>query len=271
MTVRAPRCIVLRTAGINCDEETVRALAQAGAEVELCHLNALARAPQHLAGAELLVIPGGFSYGDDVAAGRVFGVELREHLGGEIAAFVAGGGRVIGICNGFQVLVELGLLEPDRAPHDREIALTDNASNRFEARWVTVRAEACAAGWIEPGALLPCPVAHGEGRLVVRGPETLARLAERGQIALRYVDPARPDEPPGYPANPNGAAGDVAGLCDPSGHVLGLMPHPERNLTPWNHPRWTRMPPRSEGEGAAFFRALVSAAAADHPFAASPS
>jgi phosphoribosylformylglycinamidine synthase len=267
MTVRA---LVLRTAGINCDEETVRAFAQAGAEVELLHLNALVRAPGRLAAAAILVIPGGFSYGDDVAAGRVFGVELYQHLGAEIAAFVAGGGRVLGICNGFQVLVELGLFEPDRAPHDREIALTDNASNRFEARWVTLRAEACAATWLVPGAELPCPVAHGEGRLVVRGDETLARLAARGQIALRYVDPARPGAAPGYPANPNGAAGDVAGLCDPSGRVLGLMPHPERNLTPWNHPRWTRLPPRTEGEGAAFFRALVSAAAADLPLAGSP-
>jgi phosphoribosylformylglycinamidine synthase len=111
--------------------------------------------------------------------------------------------------------------------------------------------------------LLPCPVAHGEGRLVCADDGVLARLAARGQIALRYVDPARPGARPGYPQNPNGAADDIAGLCDPTGRVLGLMPHPERNLTPWNHPRWTRLPPRTEGEGAGFFRALVAAAGAD--------
>jgi len=265
MTVHA---LVLRTAGINCDEETVRALASAGAEVELLHLNALLQRPERLTEAGLLVLPGGFSYGDDVAAGRVFGVELHKHLGAEIAAYVANGGRVLGICNGFQVLVELGLFEPDRAPHERTVALTDNASNRFEARWVTLRPEACAAGWLASLDELPCPVAHGEGRLVVADDAALERLRANGQIALRYVDPASPGEPAAYPANPNGAVDDVAGLCDPSGRVLGLMPHPERNLTPWNHPRWTRMSPRTEGEGAAFFRALVAAAESDRPLTA---
>lgn len=261
------RTLVIRTAGINCDEETVRAFELAGADVQLHHLNAVVKKPALLAEASILVVPGGFSYGDDVAAGRVFAAELREHLGREIQAFVAGGGRVLGICNGFQVLVELGLFEPDRAPHERTVALTDNASNRFEARWVTLQAGNSAAGWLAAGSLLPCPVAHGEGRLVMRDEEALERLRERGQIALRYVDPARPDQAAGYPANPNGAVDDIAGLCDPTGRVLGLMPHPERNLSPWNHPQWTRMSPRDEGEGAGFFRALVDAASADRPLA----
>ena len=191
--------LVLRTAGINCEEETVRAFTDQGAQVELLHVNALIADPRRLESVGVLVIPGGFSYGDDVAAGRVFGALLRENLMGELTAFLDRGGALLGICNGFQVLVELGLFEPDLAPHQRTIALTDNASNRFEARWVTLRTEASAASWLTPGQILPCPVAHAEGRLVVRDAEALARLEERGQIALRYVDPRGRGRPRGLP------------------------------------------------------------------------
>ena len=259
------RALVLRTAGINCDEETVRAFGGAGAATELLHLNALIADPTALARADVFVIPGGFSYGDDVAAGRVYGVELREHLASEIRSFLDDGGHILGICNGFQVLVELGLFEPQVPAHERSITLTANASNRFEARWVTLRSEESAAQWLTPGELLPCPVAHGEGRLIVRDEAALRTLEERGQIALRYIDPARPDAPAAHPANPNGSISDIAGLTDPSGRVLGLMPHPERNLTPWNHPQWTRLAPRDEGEGSGFFSALVAAAGRSVP------
>ena len=268
------RVLVLRTAGINCDEEAVRAFQTALGEtpgstnsaVDLLHLNAVVSDPGRLEDTDILVVPGGFSYGDDVAAGRVYGVELRRHLDAEIRAFVDRGGFVLGICNGFQVLVELGLFEPDRAPHERTVALTDNASNTFEARWVTLRAEASACDWLEAGWTLPCPVAHGEGRFVVDDPDALARLEAAGQVVLRYVDPeAAPGEGAGYPANPNGSVGDIAGICDPTGRVVGLMPHPERNLTPWNHPLWTRMGDRAEGEGVRFFRQMVDAAAGRVP------
>ncbi len=254
------RALCLRTAGINCDEETVRAFELAGARTDLLHLNVLVDAPQRLGDYRVLVVPGGFSYGDDVAAGRVFGVELREHLAAEIRAFVESGGFVLGICNGFQVVLELGLFEPDAPARERSIALAANASNRFEARWVTLRAEDSACPWLTAGELLPCPVAHAEGRLVVRDDAALQRLIDRRQIVLRYAG-AAPDRPAGYPANPNGSAADVAGLCDPSGRVVGLMPHPERNLTPWNHPLWTRLPSREVGEGVGFFRRIVDAAA----------
>jgi len=254
--------LVLRSAGTNCDGELVRAFEAAGARVDLLHLNALARDPTRLAHASILAIAGGFSYGDYVAAGRVFGIELRHRLDGPLHDFVARGGLCLGVCNGFQILVELGLLQdPGLAPAERTIALTDNASNRFECRWVTLREEACAASWIVPGRLLPVPVAHAEGRFLVRDPETLAELHERGQIALTYVDPNDPAaEEVAYPLNPNGSTANIAGVCDPTGRVLGLMPHPERNLTPWNHPLWTRMGPRTEGEGLSFFRRMVEAA-----------
>jgi phosphoribosylformylglycinamidine synthase len=262
------RALILRSAGTNCDGETVRAFELAGAAPELLHLNELARDPARLFDHQLLVLPGGFSYGDYVAAGRVFGLELRQRLLSPLQRFVAEGGSVLGICNGFQILVELGLFEPDAPEGRRTIALTDNASNRFECRWVTLRSERCAAVQLVPGELMPVPVAHGEGRLVVKDRASLERLFERGQVALTYVDPDRPAASPSgpdapsvpYPLNPNGSIANIAGLCDPTGRVLGLMPHPERNLSPWNHPRWTRLRPRAEGEGLGFYRRLVEAA-----------
>jgi phosphoribosylformylglycinamidine synthase len=253
------RALVLRAAGINCDAETVRALETAGAATELVHLDRVLERPKILDAFSLLVVPGGFSYGDDVAAGRLFGFELRLGLARELGAFVARGGFVLGVCNGFQVLVETGLLSGP-AGGERTIALANNESARFECRWITLRAEASACTWLVPGEILPAPIAHGEGRFIVRDDAALRRLEANGQIALRYVradgSPAR-----GFPDNPNGSVSDIAGICDPTGRVLGLMPHPERNLTPWNHPHWTRRPPRTEGEGLAFYRRLVEAAA----------
>jgi len=266
---RDVRALVLRSAGTNCDGETVRALSLAGAQTSLVHLNELARDPARLYDQEILAIAGCFSYGDYIAAGRVFGLELRQRLLEPLQRFVEEGGFVLGICNGFQILVELGLFEPEaRDASQRHIALTDNASNRFECRWITLRAERCATPYLSPGELLPAPVAHGEGRFVVQDKDVLRELFARGQVALTYVDPehpaaAGPDAPAvPYPLNPNGSIANIAGICDPTGRVLGLMPHPERNLAPWHHPRWTRMPAREAGEGLGFYRRMVEAARA---------
>lgn len=268
-TSNRPRALVLRTAGINCDGETVRALELAGARVDLVHLARVLAEPARLDDAHLVVIPGGFSYGDDISAGRVFGLELRHGLAAHLATFVDRGGHVLGVCNGFQVLVESGLFEREpgaRSIPPRSVALTNNASNRFECRWTAMRAEDSACAWLAGLGVAPVPVAHGEGRFVVRDDATLARLKAKRQIALRYVR-ADGAAARGYPDNPNGSVDDVAGICDPTGRVLGLMPHPERNLTPWNHPTWTRLQaearaPRTEGEGVAFYRRLVEASAA---------
>ena len=261
----SPRALVLRTAGTNCDGETVRALELVGAQVDLVHVRRVLAEPARLDDVELLVFPGGFSYGDDVAAGRVLGLELRHGLLEHLTAFVDRGGHVLGVCNGFQVLVESGIFEREEGARElpsRGVALYDNASNHFECRWISLRAEKCAATWLEDGALLPCPVAHGEGRFVVRDESVLRRLQSKGQIALRY---ARADgaEATAYPDNPNGSVHAIAGICDPTGRVLGLMPHPERNVDPWHHPHWTRAAPgvvRREGEGLDFYRRLVEAA-----------
>ncbi|MEL6427818.1 MAG: phosphoribosylformylglycinamidine synthase I [Planctomycetota bacterium] len=266
-TTTRPKALVLRGPGTNCEDETLRALRMGGAEADLVRSDVAAREPGRLEGYGVLVFAGGFSYGDDLAAGRVWGAGLRQHLGRALRAHVDRGGLVLGVCNGFQVLVESGVFEPDAAPHERSVALFANASGHYECRWVTLEVQASRCGWLADGALagtrFPCPVAHGEGRFAVADEAALARLREAGQIALTYVDDgAEAGQPAGYPANPNGATGDVAGICDPTGRVLGLMPHPERNLDPWNHPTWTRRGPgRSEGEGLAFYRALVESAA----------
>jgi len=255
------RAIVLRAAGTNCDRETVLALERAGAVAELCHLNRLIAEPARLDDAAIVVIAGGFSHGDDIAAGRILGFDVRYRLGEHLRAFAERGGAVLGVCNGFQVLVDTGLLEPGRARAEREVALTGNDPGLYQCRWVTLREEACACPWLEPGRLLPCPIAHGEGRIAVRDAGTLARLEANGQIALRYV--ARDGgAASGYPENPNGSFADIAGLCDPTGRILGLMPHPERNIDPWQHPEWTRREARSEGEGLSFYRRLVAFARA---------
>jgi len=263
----SPLAIVTRTAGTNCDAETVRALELAGARVELIHIHQLLGEVQRLQEASLCVFPGGFSYGDDIAAGRVYGLELRAGMFDELRSFVEAGGLVLGICNGFQVLAESGILDPPansgrgddlHSAEGRKIALHANASNRFECRWIELEAADTACVWLEEGQRIPCPAAHAEGRFVVLDDEVLARLKATRQVALRYVVPAEGDP---YPSNPNGSVDHIAGLCDPSGRALGLMPHPERNVLPWNHPLWTRRGARSEGEGLAFFRQMVHAAA----------
>ncbi len=254
------RALVLRTAGTNCDRETVLALERAGARTDREHLHRLIEAPSRFDDYSILLLPGGFSYGDDIAAGRVLGHELRHVLGEHLRRFVARGGYVVGVCNGFQALVDTGLLEgPGRGGSRREIALSANESGHFECRWTTLRNEPSKCAWLVPGELWPVPVAHGEGRVVFKDDAALARARAEGRVALRYV--AADGGPASYPDLPNGSADAIAGLCDATGRVLGLMPHPERNLAPWNHPRWTRLPAREEGEGLAFYRRLVDAAA----------
>jgi len=246
-----PRAAVLFAPGTNRDGDAGIALERAGARPELVPLADLGR--RGLADYDLLLLPGGFSYGDDLGAGKVWALELAGRFGEEMDAFITAGKPVLGICNGFQALVKAGFLPGWQGPP--RVTLAPNASGRFETRWV----------WLEPAADAACPfvaglseplyvpVAHGEGRLAVQDAEVLARLEAAGQVALRYALPGGGE--PGYPANPNGSAGHVAGLCNPAGNVLGLMPHPEDHVFPWQHPRAAR------GErgyhGLALFRLLV--------------
>ncbi len=242
-----PRVLVLRAAGTNCDAETAHAFALVGAEPEVVHVNRLREAPALLREAQILAIPGGFSYGDDIASGRVFANELMSVLRDELTGFVARGGFAIGICNGFQVLVKSGLLPNLGGTLAPEATLTDNTSGLYQDRWVRCAGDPGRCRWIADSAEIELPVAHAEGRFAAADP-VLDALERGGQVALRYA---------GGTCH-NGSARAIAGVCDPSGRVFGLMPHPERFLRWENHPRWTREPRRPEGDGVRFFRTAVS-------------
>jgi phosphoribosylformylglycinamidine synthase I len=241
-----PTVLVLRAAGTNCDAETAYAFEKVGATAQVQHINRLREQPALLRSAQILAVPGGFSYGDDIASGRVFANELSTFLKDELNAFVERGGFVIGICNGFQVLVKSGLLPAGRVG-PQTATLSDNTSGVYQDRWVRLTGDPRRCAWIADDGEIELPVAHGEGRFLADD-AVLDRLAADGQVALRYNSGT----------NPNGSLRDIAGVCDPTGRVFGLMPHPERFLRWENHPRWTREPRKNEGDGVRFFRAAVS-------------
>lgn len=252
-----PRVIVLRAPGTNCDEETAFAWEKVGAKVESVHVNRLIECPGRLAEFQILTIPGGFSYGDDLGAGRILATRLELALGAELSRFHDRGGFILGVCNGFQVLVRAGLL-PGGLPAS-QATLAHNESGRFEARWVSLAPTPGLCPFVSFHKPIELPVAHGEGQFLTSLTHDLERLSARGQIVLRYADQqGRPTET--YPANPNGSPGGVAGVCDPTGRILGLMPHPERFVEPWQHPRWTRSQSHPEhGDGLALFAAATAA------------
>jgi len=251
----AVRVIVLRTAGTNCDEETAFAFERAGAVAERVHINRLVEDPRRLLAYHILAIPGGFSYGDDIASGKLLANEIRFRLDDVVRRFLDEGRLIIGICNGFQVLVKAGLL-PGTPPGRVTTTLTLNDSGRFETRWVRLRVDTDRCAFVAPGDTLEMPVAHGEGKFVAPAPIVRA-LEKNRQVVFRYVGPdGRPGA--GYPWNPNGSVADIAGICDPTGRILGLMPHPERHVLPVQHPRWTRGEARPEGDGARIFSNAVS-------------
>ena len=242
----APRVLVFRSAGTNCDAEIVHAFEMAGAAVVERHLEEILARPALVREAEILVFPGGFTYGDDVASGAVFAVKLRARLLPELLGAVEKGRLVLGVCNGFQILVRAGLLPAVAGPSTPgEATLGFNDSARFESRWVTLVGTSDLSPWLRKGDVVDCPVAHGEGKFQARDSALFRRLEEGGQVVVRYRMPE--GTPAGtYPANPNGSVGDIAGICDPTGRVFGLMPHPERNILPWHHPGAASRP-RPEG------------------------
>ncbi len=271
-----PRTLILRAPGINRDEDAAAAIELAGGRPERIHINRVVEGAAKIADYALLIIPGGFSYGDHLGAGKLLAVDLAHRLGEALDAFIADGRPVIGICNGFQVLVKAEIL-PGMDDRRRTIddssspassivrrpssaTLTDNASGRFECRWVQLAADPGSRCVFTQGMDRPIevPVAHGEGRFVVRDQVALQALRAGGQVALRYVGSGGAAD---YPANPNGSDDAIAGVCNPAGNVLGLMPHPEDAILPHQHPRWTREPQRTEGDGLVLFRNAVRYAA----------
>jgi phosphoribosylformylglycinamidine synthase len=249
-----PRVLILRAPGANCDEETEFAFDLAGGLAERVHINRLREKPALLDDYQILVVPGGFTYGDDVAAGKILALQLTHFLGDALRRFRARERLILGICNGFQTLLKAGLLIPP--DDDGPLAtLAHNASGKFEDRWIHLQARPGKCPFLKGYDRFTLPVAHGEGNFICREPWILQGLEQAGQVVLQYVD--REGKPGPYPVNPSGAQGDVAGVCDASGLVLGLMPHPERHVLPTQHPRWTREGLASEGEGLRLFRNAV--------------
>jgi phosphoribosylformylglycinamidine synthase len=223
------------------------------------HVKRLLAEPALLDRFALFVVPGGFAYGDDIAAGRVLANELRTRLGERLLQFIDRGGLALGICNGFQALVRLGLLPRMGGALQQEVTLTFNLSSHYECRWVTLKSSKSRCVFVPEGWTMHCPAAHGEGMLLTANARERALLGEEGYVVFRYVDPrGQPTE--SYPSNPNGSPDGIAGLTDVTGRVLGLMPHPDRAYLPWLMPDWRRTGLAKDGEGMALFTAMVQAA-----------
>ena len=246
------RTLIVRAPGTNCDGETAFAFQRAGAVVSLVHVNRLIRREERLADYQIMVIPGGFIYGDDIAAGKVLANELRLKLGEDITRFIEEGKLILGICNGFQVLVKAGFLPESAKDGSSLLTLATNDSGKFECRWVYLGVPKQSPCVFTRGMdSLYLPVAHAEGKLVV-----LTGALSESNIALFYTD-EKGDISAGYPYNPNGSAGNVAGICDSSGRIFGLMPHPERHIRGTQHPQWTRLGATEYGDGFQIFRNAV--------------
>jgi phosphoribosylformylglycinamidine synthase len=237
--------------------ETAYALELAGAAAERIHINQLIQNSSLLETYQILVIPGGFSYGDDVAAGKILSNQIIHHLADTVRKFIGDGKVVLGICNGFQVLVKAGILPGnDSNLHRQEVTITYNDSGKFEDRWVYLAPQTDRCIFIEPGRQIYLPVAHGEGKVVIKESAGLEKLKSQNQIVFKYVDETGRQGP--YPINPNGSVESIAGLTDATGRVMGLMPHPERFVRPSQHPRWTRLKDKHRCDGMTIFNNAVN-------------
>ncbi|HNW39383.1 MAG TPA: phosphoribosylformylglycinamidine synthase I [Candidatus Omnitrophota bacterium] len=236
--MRNPKVCVLRSAGTNCDQETAAAFKMAGAQPELLHINSLVSLARSLDDFHILALPGGFSHGDDVASGKIFANELRFKLVDSLRKFIADGKLIIGICNGFQILVKSGLLPGFGGSNQelkQEVSLILNDSAKFESRWVYLKPAGNCVWTRGLKKIIYLPVAHGEGKFVAADKRILNRLKQNKQIVFQYSDSA--GNLSGYPDNPNGSMESIAGICDETGRVFGLMPHPERHIYAAQHPR----------------------------------
>ena len=262
-----PKALILRAPGINCEWETHHAFDRAGAQSEYLHIKKLLEQPELLDQFRILAVPGGFSYGDDISSGRVLAQEMKAQLGARILQFVDRGGLVVGICNGFQVLVRLGLLPCTKGTLEEEVTLTHNLSNHYERRWVTVQTQQSRCTFLPAGLTLRWPAAHGEGRLIATSPAAQQTLVDEGFAAVLYVDQhGKATEQ--YPQNPNGAPLGIAGLTNHNGRVLGVMPHPDRSYLPIHMPNWRRTQLELgelplDGDGMVVFREMVKIAKAE--------
>ncbi|MFH1837486.1 MAG: phosphoribosylformylglycinamidine synthase I [Candidatus Omnitrophota bacterium] len=253
------KAIILRTAGTNCDKETAYAFEVAGCEAELVHINRLIEKQASLDKCHILAIPGGFTYGDDIASGKILANELKFNLKGPLNDFVSKGNLIIGICNGFQVLVKMGLLPNTEKKKEIEIetTLSLNDSGKFIDKWVYLKKpkdNKCV--WTKDLTdVIYLPIAHAEGKFITKDTKVLNALRQNGQIVFRYSDKNGDEGAAG--SNPNGSEDNIAGITDPTGRILGMMPHPERHISYLQHPNWRRMSKKNMGQGLDIFRTGV--------------
>ena len=252
-----PKVLVLTGYGINCDIETRHAFKLAGANAERVHINDLISEKERLADYHILAFPGGFSFGDDIASGKVLANMVKYNIGEQIQEFIDSGKLIIGICNGFQAMVKMGLLPGFNGDYGtQEVTLTFNDSGRFEDRWVHLKANERSKCVFTKGIdNIYLPVRHGEGKFITKNPQVFAKLRKGNHIVFQYTDSQ--GNPAGYPHNPNGSIDNIAAICDETGRVFGMMPHPEAFQHRTNHPRWTREELPEEGAGIAIFRNAV--------------
>jgi phosphoribosylformylglycinamidine synthase I len=252
-----PKALVLTGYGINCDMELAHAFKLAGAEAERVHLTDLINGSRKLSDFHILALPGGFSFGDDIASGKVLANMIKYNLGGQVREFIDEGKLIIGICNGFQAMVKMGLLPAfDGDYSTQDVTLTFNDSGRFEDRWVHVATNKNSKCIFTKGIeSMYLPVRHGEGKFVAKTREVLEGLKKNSQVVFQYVD--KEGSLAGYPHNPNGSVDNIAAICDETGRVFGMMPHPEAFQHRTNHPAWTREELPEEGAGIAIFRNAV--------------
>jgi phosphoribosylformylglycinamidine synthase len=258
-----PRAIVISGNGTNCEREAAEACRLGGFDTDIVHISRILSGEVNLESYHFLNLTGGFLDGDDLGAAMVQANRLKyavvagegEKVSDHISRFISAGKPILGVCNGFQLMVKMGLLPGLDGKQDRSVTLTFNDSGRFEDRWVTLLVdEASPCIFTKNLQHVPLPVRHGEGKFIARDDGILDRLRNERLLTVRYMDPADRQSTMNYPENPNGSVEAVAGICSPSGLLFGLMPHPEAYLHRINHPRWTREELPEEGTGVAFFR-----------------
>jgi len=250
----ALKALVITGYGINCEAESKYAIEKSGGKADILHVNKVLENPKLLEGYNMLMIPGGFSFGDDLGSGKVMGNKMRFRIQEHLEDFVKHGNLMLGVCNGFQIMAKMGLLpEPDLK---QRVSLTNNDSGHFEDRWVIVKANPLSPCVFTKGMdRILLPVRHGEGKFVPKDPATLEELKKNNQIVFQYVD--EKSDLAGYPHNPNGSIMNIAGICDKSGRIFGLMPHPEAFNIPENCPYWVRGTIK-EAMGLAVFKNAVA-------------
>jgi phosphoribosylformylglycinamidine synthase len=255
--------LIITGYGLNCEAESSAAWEMAGARADRVHLNDLIERPSRLGDYAALMFIGGFSYGDHMTSGHVFALRVRRRLGGALEKFIRDGKLIMGVCNGFQIMVKLGILPGFDCEYFRQkLSIMQNDCGTFQNRWTPLRFEPSSPCVFTKGLdRFSLPVRHGEGKVFTPDKKLLDRMESLGCVPCRYAAPSTGEATQEFPWNPNGSLNAIAGLCDPTGRIFGLMPHPEAFLYPENHPQWELLKMRGklpeEGQGLLLFRNAV--------------